>query len=45
MAMVTKRAVAMVMRMTGKDVGNGKSGKSYGNGDKEGNCKEEGDGK
>ncbi len=32
------------MRMAGEDEGNSKSGKSYGNGGEEGDCKEEGDG-
>jgi hypothetical protein len=31
MAMATKRAVAMAMRMAGKDAGNGEGGKSDGN--------------
>jgi hypothetical protein len=34
----------MATRVAGKDEGNGKSGKSHGYGDKEGNCEEEGDG-
>ncbi len=41
----TKRAVAMAMRVAGKDEGNGERGNSNGNGNKEGNGKEEGDGK
>jgi hypothetical protein len=44
-AMTTNRAVVMAMRVAGKDEGNGESGKSNGNGDKEGDCKEEGNGK
>ncbi len=39
-----KEAVAMVTRMVGKDEGDGKNGKSNGNGGKEGNCKEVGNG-
>jgi hypothetical protein len=49
MAMVTKRPVAMDTRVVGKDVGNGKGGKSggkggksNGNGNKEGHCEEKG---
>jgi hypothetical protein len=34
MATATKRAVAMAMRVAGKDVGNGKGGKSNGDGAK-----------
>jgi hypothetical protein len=34
MAMATKRAVAMAMRVAGKDVGNGEGGKSNGDGAK-----------
>jgi hypothetical protein len=34
MAMATKRAVAMAMRVAGKDAGNGKGGKSNGDGAK-----------
>jgi hypothetical protein len=34
MAMVTKRAVAMMTRVAGKDEGNGKGGKRNGNGNK-----------
>jgi hypothetical protein len=33
--MAIKRAVAMVTRMAGKDAGNGKGGKSNGNGTKQ----------
>jgi hypothetical protein len=44
MAMGTKRAVVMAKRMAGKDEGNGKGAKSNGNGDKEGDCKEDGNG-
>jgi hypothetical protein len=40
MATATKRAVVMVMRVGG----DGKSGKSNGDGGKEGDCKEEGNG-
>jgi hypothetical protein len=40
MAMATKSAVAMVTRMVGKDEGDGESGKSDGDGNKEGTCKE-----
>jgi hypothetical protein len=40
-----KGAVVMAMRVAGKDEGNGKSGKSNGDGNKEGNCKEEGNDK
>jgi hypothetical protein len=39
MVTATKRAVAMAARVVGKDEGDGKDGKSDGNGDKEGNCK------
>jgi hypothetical protein len=45
MVMATKRAVAMATRVADKDEGNVKSGKSNGNGNKEGDCKEEGNGK
>jgi hypothetical protein len=34
MAMVTKRAVAMAIRVVGKDAGDGEGGKSDGNGAK-----------
>jgi hypothetical protein len=39
MVTVKKRAVVMAMRVAGEDAGDGKGGKSNGNG---GNCKEEG---
>jgi hypothetical protein len=42
--MAINRAVAMATRVAGKDEGNGKSGKSNGDGNKEGKCKEEGNG-
>ncbi len=45
MATATKRAMVMVTRVAGKDEGNGESGKSDGDGNEEGICKEEGDGK
>jgi hypothetical protein len=45
MAMATKRAVVMAMRVAGKEEGYCKSGKSNGNGNKEGDCEEEGNGK
>jgi hypothetical protein len=35
----------MATRVVGKNEGNGKGGKSSGNDNKEGNCKEEGNGK
>jgi hypothetical protein len=44
MVRATKRAVAITMRVAGEDEGNCKGGKSYGDGNKEQNCKEEGDG-
>jgi hypothetical protein len=44
-AMATKRAVAMAMRVVGKDEGDGKSGKCDANGDEEGGCNKEGNGK
>jgi hypothetical protein len=42
MVTATKRAVVMVMKVMDNDEGNGESGKNGCNGDKEGNCKEEG---
>jgi hypothetical protein len=45
MATATKRAVAMVTRVADEDDGNGKSSKINGDGNEEGNCKEEGEGK
>ncbi len=44
MATATKREVAMAMRVADKDEGNGEGSKSIGHGDKEGNCKEDGNG-
>ncbi len=44
MVTATNRAVATVTRAVGEDEGDGESGKSKGDGDKEGDCKEEGDG-
>ncbi len=44
MATATKRAVAMATWVAGEDEGDGKSGKSNGDGDEEGDCEEEGDG-
>jgi hypothetical protein len=43
--MVTKRAVVMATKVVGKVEGDCKSGKSNGDGNEEGYCKEEGDGK
>ncbi len=40
-ASATKRAASMAIRVAGKDEGNGKSGKSNGNGDKEGNVEQQ----
>ncbi len=40
----TKRAVAMATRVVSEDEGNSKVSKSIGNGDEEGNFKEEGNG-
>jgi hypothetical protein len=40
-----KRAMAMALRMAGKDEGDSKSGKSNGDGKEEGNCNKEGNGK
>ncbi len=39
MAMATKRAVGIAMRMVGKDKGNGEGGMIDGDGNKEGNFK------
>jgi hypothetical protein len=44
MAVAMKKAVAMVRRVAGEDEGDCKGGKSDGNGNKEGDCKEEGNG-
>jgi hypothetical protein len=41
MATATKRTVAIMMKVAGKDEGDGKGGKSGGNGYQEGNCKED----
>jgi hypothetical protein len=41
MAAVTKRAIAMVTRKAGKEEGNDKGSKSNGDGNKEGNGKED----
>jgi hypothetical protein len=45
MTTTTKRAVAIATRVAEKDKGNGKSGKSIGDGNKEGDLEEEGNGK
>jgi hypothetical protein len=45
MVTLTKWAVAMATRVAGKDEGNGESGKINGNGNKEGDFEEEGNGK
>jgi hypothetical protein len=45
MATTSKMTVAMATRVEGKDEGDIEGNKSNGNGDKEGNHEEEGDGK